>query len=265
MTDTMEETGTALEPVATSALDFDRDALFQEGYLALAVITPGEVVPMETLEELAGSVSTLSRNSPWWLGDLLVYAAQNYGDDWHQLVDNLGHTGPEIMDRVEVAETFPAKDRMVPTENTPGLTWAQHRLFAKPYQDKRLRNRVKKLMKKAADGGWDDETIRTEVRQLAAVEATAKEEGEGSADEAKSTILTLAVRVAAEHGAEAVALTDGMEKVLSDLLIEAGIPVTEVRHRVSGVVPQSAEPAEPKRRGRPPKRPPVEAEATEEE
>ncbi|MDH5291786.1 MAG: hypothetical protein OEY41_17465 [Acidimicrobiia bacterium] len=251
MSDTMEETGSALVPAAMSTLDIDREALFQEGYLALAAIAPGEVVPMEALEELAGSVSTLSRNSPWWLGDLLVYAAQNYGDDWHQLVDNLGHTSAEIMDRVEVAETFAPKDRLTPTDRAPGLTWVQHRLFTKPYQDKALRNRTKKLMKKAADGGWDDEQIRIEVRQLTTVETTAKEDENGAGDESRSTVLTLAVRVSAENGAEAVALLDGMEKVLSDMLIEAGVPVSEVRHRVSGVVPPSNEP--PKRRGRPPK------------
>lgn len=261
MTDTMEEPGTELEPVTGGGIvEYDPTAVFQEGFLALAAITPGEVVPMATLEELAGRVSTLSRNSPWWLGDLLVYAAQNFGDDWHQLVDGIGHTHAEIMDRVELAEVFPGKERLIPTDNSPGLTWAQHKLFARAYVERGLKTKVKKLMKRAAEQGWDDDEIRAQVKELTVVDTTAKEDGEH--DEAKSTILTLAVRVPADQGADAVAELDGMEKVLADMLIERGILVSEVRHRVSGVVPPSNEP--PKKRGRPKKNPePAETEEAE--
>ena len=231
--------------------------MFQEGYLALAAIEDGHEVPMETLDELSGRISTVSRNSPWWLGDLLAYAADHYGDDWHQLVDNVGHTLPEILDRVDVASTFPAKDRLIPTEGAPGLTWDQHKLFMKVYADKSTRTKTKKLMKKAADSGWGADEIRDAVRNLVAIETTATE-AVGDEVEAKSTIFHVAIRVPASEGPQAMAMLEGLEKAAADPLIQAGIHVTEVRSRVSGVVP----PSEPKKRGRPRKvQPEAEAEA----
>lgn len=259
MADGVEETGT-LVPAAASVLDVEtRTAVFQEGYLALAVLGDG-AIPMEVLDELAGSVSSLSRNAPWWLGDILAHASEHYGDDWHALVDNVGHTLGEILDRVEIASTFPPKDRLIPTNDSPGLTWEQHRLFARVYADKGTRTKAKRLMKKAADSGWGADEIRDAVRNLTAIEATAKEEGVDDPNEAKSTVFTVAIRVPASEGPAAMKLLEGVEKAAADPLIEAGIHVTDVRHRISGVVP----PSEPKRRGRPPKAKPVEAEATEE-
>lgn len=251
----------------TSGLELDQaqtDAAFQEGYLALAVLEDGKVIPIEALDRMAGSISTLSRNSPWWLGDLLAYAAEHYGDDWHQLVDNVGHTTGEIMDRVEVAETFAPKDRLIAGDDSPGLTWAQHRMFLKPFAEKGTRTKTKKLMKKAADSGWSDDEIRESVRELTAIEVTATEEG--SEGEAKSTVFHVAIRVPAADGPAAMKLLEGVEKAAADPLINAGIQVDEVRHRISGVVP----PSEPKRRGRPPKAKPepeetvVEPEGSEE-
>lgn len=249
---------TTLVPAGSSSLDQgQREAVFQEGYLALAVVEDGQQIPMEVLDDLAGGISAVSRNSPWWLGDLLAYAAEHYGDDWHALVDNVGHTLPEILDRVEIASIFQRKDRLTPTEDSPGLTWQQHRLFSKVFTDKTTRPRAKKLMKKAADSGWSDDEIRDAVRNLAVIETTATETTDPEG-EAKSTIFHVAVRVPASEGPAAMVLLEGMEKGAADPLINAGIHVTEVRHRISGVVPAS----EPKKRGRPRKNPvPVEAEA----
>lgn len=262
MADEAEETS-ALVPATGGSLDAStREAVYQEGYLALAVVEDGQPVPMEALDQLATGISTASRNSAWWLGDLLAYAAEHYGDEWHQLVDNVGHTTGEIMDRVETATIFPAKDRLIPTADGPGLTWAQHRLFQKVYADASTRRKTKQLMKKAASSGWSDDDIRDAVRNLTAIEVSATEGEGGDEAEAKSTIFHLAVRVPASQGPEAMKLLEGMEKAAADPLINAGIQVTEVRHRISGVVP----PSEPKRRGRPPKAKaePVEVEGFEE-
>lgn len=229
------EPGLALVPTAGRDLEeLDITPVFQEGFLTLAPLEQdGAVVAFAELDQLTSRVSGLSRNSKWWLGDLYCYASEHYGDEWHQLTDDMGHTVSELMEISYMAALFAPEKRLVPTEGQPGLTWNQHKLFAKFYEGNT--RKAMALMKKAAKQGWDDSVIRDEIRKATSVEVEAKEVDNDR--KAPSTKVTFAILVPAEQGGQAVQLVEEAEANLTELLKAHGLDLVSITHRVSGSVP----------------------------
>lgn len=233
-----EEPGTDLELAPARDLEaVDITPVFQEGFLALeplaASLEGSGPLPMAELDQLASRMNSLSRNSKWWLGDLLVYAATYWGEEWAQLTDEIGHTPAEVADMVYMAELFEPKKRLIPIEGAPGLTWTQHKLFAKFYEQNP--RKAMQVMKRAAKGRWDDGKIRDEIKAATTVETTAEEAGSKKA--ATATTFTFSITVAAEEAGKAQELIETAQKAAVQVVVDAGITVTSASSRASGKVP----------------------------
>lgn len=245
-TETMiDEPGSGL--VAAEARDLeaiDVGPVMQEGYLALAYLEDDGPLAMLELGQLASRLSSASRNSPWWYADLLVYAAENYGDLWYQLVDDIGHTADQISELVYVGTLFAPTDRLIPAEDEPGLTFSQHGMFVALWEkDKKA---AAKMMKAAAVGNWTSREIRQKVKEALnpAIEAReadlGDDEGDGPETSSKSathTTFTFSITVAGEDADQASELIEEAGKAAARVLSDAGVGISSISNRVSGKVP----------------------------
>jgi hypothetical protein len=100
----------------------------------------------------------------WWLGDLLNYGEEAYGERYVQAVQATGLAVQTLMNYKAVAKAIP------PAERVDGLSFSAHREVA--FVDKEIRMRLLKSAKKQIEQGQapSETEIRYEIRQLKGAE-----------------------------------------------------------------------------------------------
>lgn len=115
----------------------------------------------EELEEAAGFIGGVGRAYPWWVGDLLNEAEDEFGDDYAQLDEFLPHSPQTLANYKSVAKHVP------PSRRRKGLSYSVHAEVA--YLQPRERD---EMLNEAVRNGWKREEMRGAMqhrRELAAV------------------------------------------------------------------------------------------------
>lgn len=118
---------------------------------ALVVNKPGDIAAWE-----AGArfIFQVQRSVYWWIGDMIVFGDQQFGEDFNQVFDpdtSLDLT--QICERV--ARAFP------PDERNLNISWSHHRAllnFPKPFQQA--------MLAKAELEGWSSKDLSSHVSRV---------------------------------------------------------------------------------------------------
>lgn len=111
---------------------------------------------LEEWEQSARVLFDIQRSVYWWIGDMIVFGEQQFGDELYQVADDT--VSVDMINRcVSVSREFP------PNERHQALSWTHHQLvvpYKKPMQQA--------LLKKAEDNKWSTQQFReylSRVRQ----------------------------------------------------------------------------------------------------
>jgi hypothetical protein len=138
-------------------------------------------------------VGLLKKKLPFYVGDLLLYGEQTFGEKASQLINSFGYSEGALSNLRYVAKRFP------PEERTNELSWSMYQAIA-PF-DKRTRE---KLIVRALSG----ELKRADIRAL-----SAENNGNGASDDSEgSPRLKTAKAVALEGLGLAMAATARLYK-----------------------------------------------------
>ncbi len=95
----------------------------------------------------------MQRNLPWWIGDFILHAEANLGEDYSQIFPL--DVSEQQMNRFRWMSSL-----FTPEERVGSLSWTHH--FAVAKLDKKI---ASALLTKAAVNQWDSQTLKEEVKK----------------------------------------------------------------------------------------------------
>lgn len=95
----------------------------------------------------------ISRNIPWWIGDMILAAEANMGEDYAQIF-------PMDVSERQMNNYRWMSSLFKPEERVGSLSWTHH--FIVKDLDKKV---ASALLTKAATNMWDTQTLREEVKK----------------------------------------------------------------------------------------------------
>jgi hypothetical protein len=87
-----------------------------------ARIEPG--LPFDQWASGVYMIDTVQRGAPWWLGDMLLYGEQEYGESYAQVMEHTEMSYSTLTTYKSVAKAFP------PHERRQGVDWSKHEACA---------------------------------------------------------------------------------------------------------------------------------------
>lgn len=117
--------------------------------------------------ELAGKMLRfIDKGRAWWIGDWLNYGERNYGEMYSQALDETDYDYSTL----RIAKHVSNNVKLLRRRNN--LSWSHHREVAQ--LDPKDQDR---LLKKAEDGGWTRQELRTEIKILNCADGPAPVKG----------------------------------------------------------------------------------------
>ena len=101
-----------------------------------------EGVPkLEEWEEVLKTLVWFSKNTPWWIGDLIKYGEARFGEGFYNAVEPDPTTADMIGRHAAVARAFPVSQR------DKDLSWTHHRevVKLKPHERREVFQHAKKM------------------------------------------------------------------------------------------------------------------------
>ena len=116
-------------------------------------------VSWESYERLGSFIGQMNRSCAWWVGDLIVYGEEIFGEEHAQIERNLGLAPQTIANRASVARHIP------PSRRRASLPFGVHAEVA--YLDPKVRDQ---WLDRAEDGQWTRAKLRLEMRSVKELE-----------------------------------------------------------------------------------------------
>lgn len=145
-----------LDPEAFAVIHQLADA----GVVTATALNLTEDLPYDKAELIAVYFGEMSRHLSWWVGDLLVYAEEHYGEQFAQLAASTGLSEQALLRRVYVCRNVP------PQRRRAGLPFSVHMAVASLGAKEQT-----KWLKRADEGQWSAQELRTRMKSARKDEA----------------------------------------------------------------------------------------------
>ena len=123
--------------------------------LAPNMLVVNGIDPIADWEKSTKVVLMLQRSVNWWIGDIIVYGEQRFGDDIYQVFDP-DYVSESLLERcVWMSRQYKPQDR------NPSLSWTHHKEVASFPHAVRMA-----ILAKAAMNNWGTTEIREYAKRL---------------------------------------------------------------------------------------------------
>lgn len=153
-------------------MDQHKSALW-EAYETHLVVCPG--LSWEEWQEKWAAVDQTHRAILWWVGDALIYAEDNFGDQWAQAVD--AQYADQHRNAMWVSRQIPVSERVA------GLSWSAHRETASLGAEER-----REILAMAKREGWGARQIAAERKRRKEAAANYPRNGAPAENDLCSTV-----------------------------------------------------------------------------
>lgn len=135
--------------------------------------------------EVGKRINIIARASLWWLGDYLRFGERKFGQEFAQIVDELGYAVQTAKNAMAVCGAIPPEDRH------PEMSYSHHAEVAFLQRDERRR-----WLELAAQKGWSVSEMRHEIQVAKMAGVPGSRVGKPPSNrEIKKTVLTFGQRL----------------------------------------------------------------------